>query len=144
MNFDKQKQEADDLELEAALKNFRKSVRSWSDTEFGRVRSITPVRAGFWVRMRKPIVAGALGCVVAVTAITIPVNVAHNRQIAALHEAQAREQQRLAGEAAMQAALRAAEVNDDKLMADVDSDIAQEAPDAFEPLASLMNDSKAK
>jgi len=140
MSFDKQNQEADDLELEAALKNFRQSMRSWSDSEFGRMRTIAPVGAGFWVRMRKQIVAGALGCVVAVTAITIPVNVVHNRQIAALHQAQLREQKRQADEAALQAS----QVNDDKLMADVDSDIAQEAPDAFEPLASLMSDSKAK
>jgi hypothetical protein len=35
-------------------------------------------------------------------------------------------------------------MDDEAFLKDVDSDIAQDAPDAMEPLASLMNESSPK
>ena len=138
MSFEMDERNMVEQELETALKNFRQSVHAWSEAELVRPRAV--VRAGFWARMRKPIVAGALGCVVAVTAITVPVTV-HQRNVAiAAHDAQLKEQQRLADAAAQGAAA----VNDDKLLADVDSDIAQATPDALAPMASMMSDSTGK
>jgi hypothetical protein len=140
MSFENEQHKVEDVELESALKHFRQSVHGWSEREYSRARTVAPVRAGFWIRLRKPIVAGALGCVVAVTAITVPVSVHHQRKMALEQEMALREQKRLADAAAQ----RAAAINDDKLLADVDSDIEQATPDAFQPLASLMSDSTAK
>ena len=84
----------------------------------------------------------ALGCVVLVTTVAIPLGVHHERTVEAAHRAAVQEQKREAAEAAQKAALNA--VNDDELMADVDNDIAQATPDALEPLASLMTETTKK
>jgi hypothetical protein len=128
--------------VEEALKDFRLSVHEWSEHEFSRVRSVAPRRMSLFARLHKPVAAGALGCVVLVTTVAIPLGVHHERTVEAAHRAAVQEQKREAAEAAQKAALNA--VNDDELMADVDNDIAQATPDALEPLASLMTETTKK
>ena len=61
-----------------------------------------------------------------------------SEQIQAAHRAAEAAQEKQLAETARQAAYG---MSDDELLAHVDNDIAQGAPDAMEPLASLMSES---
>ena len=80
--------------------------------------------------------------VVAVSAVVVPVQVhrEHVRQVAATQKAIEVEQQRHQQEVAKLADA----FTDDELLSHVDSDIAQSAPDAMEPLESLMTDKSSQ
>jgi len=143
MNFDEQNREIEDLEMESALRNFRASVHSWSEYEFSKTRTVKRSRwAAMWVVFAKPAMGWALGCVLMVSSVGIPVTVHHQRQLIAERNAQLLRQQRLAKQAAEQQAALA--MTDDELLSHVDSDIAQAAPDAMQPLASLMGESSTR
>ncbi|WP_263358021.1 hypothetical protein [Acidicapsa ligni] len=143
MSFEEQKNQVGDAEVEAALKSFRTSIHAWSDEEFTRARPVavsTRVGAGW---MRNSIAGWALGCVIAVAAVGVPVSVHHQHVVAAEHEAAVQEQARLeaAAEASKAAGIEvASSVSDEDLLSHVDSDIAQAAPDAMQPLADLMSE----
>lgn len=133
--------EVEDLQLESALRSFRASVHRWSEQEFGRERRVSLAQPSrLWRAMTNPIAGWALACMVAVGAIGVPVQVHHQRQLAASQEAARQQQQRMAEEAARQTAANA--IDDEKLLSYVDSDIAQTAPDAMEPLASMMSETR--
>ena len=139
MSYEDKSRETEDVHVEAALRHFRESVHGWSEQEFGRARTIRRSRwdAMFQV-IAKPAVGWALAAALLASAAGVPVAVHHEREIA--------KEQRLTVERLEQAKLEAAKqqaapaMNDDELMSHVDSDIAQAAPDAMEPLASLMSD----
>jgi hypothetical protein len=144
-----QRAEAEDTQVEAALKNFRESVHGWSEREYGRVKVAQPVRrsvgfgtVGFWTPhglLRGPVMGWAMAGVLAVGAVSLPVLHWQQERTAAVRLAAEHEQQRIAAEAAARQAAYA--IDDEELLKHVDEDIAQEAPDAMEPLASLMTDS---
>jgi hypothetical protein len=139
MNF-----ENEDQDVQAALKNFRASVHAWSEQEMARPRQIQPVRVSGWLSSRwmklmaVPMLGWGLASVLVVAGVTVPVSVHHERQVAAMRQAAILEQQKQAAEAAARLAQNS--IDDEDLLKHVDSDIAQAAPDAMEPLASLMGD----
>ena len=143
MNFEEKNREIEDLKVESALRNFRESVHGWSEHEFSKLRTIKRSRwEAMWVVLAKPAMGWALGCVLMVTSVGIPVTVHHQRQLVAERNAQQLRQQQLAKQAAEQQATLA--MTDDELLRHVDSDIAQDAPDAMQPLASLMTDASTR
>ena len=127
-----------DARLNQALVDFRSSVNAWSDAAYSRAR-VAEIR----VRRRSwRLAAGwALGCALVAGGITGGI-VEHQRQQEATRMAAAEGQQAQRQQMAME--LRQAQaqdhIQDAGLMAKVDSDTAQEVPDAMQPLAQLMDD----
>jgi hypothetical protein len=150
MSFDTYKKDLkareEDPQVEMALRNFRESVRGWSEQEFARPRVVQPSRRGMaWWFVRHTGAAWALAVVVAVSGVSVPVGVHfHNEQlrIEAQRVSDAVEQAKQQHLAEVQR--QADTIDDEALLKDVDSDIAQGTPDAMEPLASLMSDSATK
>ncbi len=138
MSLDQEKNEA---RIEQALKNFRGSVKAWSDAEFATPREVRRSRwSAMWMTLTRPAVSGALAAVLATASIGVPVAVVHHQQVVAEQRQEAANRQK----AIQVRQARENEVqpmDDADLMTEVDSDIAQEAPDALQPLASLMSDS---
>jgi hypothetical protein len=131
----------EDLEIEAALRHFRESVHGWSEQEYSKPRVIKRSRwSGLWRVMANPAMVSTLATALVVTSIGIPVTVRHERQVAA-QQAALDLQKKLADEKAAQAA---AEAEDEDLLSHLDSDIAQAAPDAMQPLVSMMSDTSSK
>lgn len=149
MNPDTLKEQAEDIQVEAALRNFRASIHHWSDQEFVRPRAIertrwSALRGGFWRMIANPALGGTLAAALLITSVGVPVAIQREHKIAAerqsLLDQQKRElQQRLAEEEAKKSAA-ANSVDDGAFLDDVDSDIARATPDAMQPLASLMMD----
>lgn len=127
------KPEANELELEHALRGFRESVHAWSEAEYSRPRTVTAEHLPSWRRTA----AWALGCVLAAGSLTGGLYDRHHRQVearlAAEHEA--RQQQIAAQQIAAQ--IRQA---DERLFAGVDRDLSRSVPSAMEPLAQLMDE----
>ena len=116
-------------ELREALGNFKASVDAWSEAMMSRPREAkTPARMN-WSAITK----WALGCVVFAGTVSGGVYQNHRQQEAAKVAARVAEQQR-------ELAAHKVKMQDDELMASVDSDIAREVPSALEPMASLMTD----
>ena len=126
------KPEANELELEQALGNFRQSVQAWSEAEYGRPRTVTAEHLSGWRRT----VAWALGCVLAAGSLGGGLYDRHHRQMEARFaaEREARQQQ-------IDAQQRADRLqqSDEGLFADVDRDLSRSVPSAMEPLAQLMD-----
>lgn len=123
-------------ELREALGNFKASVNSWSDAMISRPRDAKAPYRTNWGAVTK----WALGCVVFVGTLSGGVYQNHREQEAAKAEAArvVEQQQR------EMAATQLAKENEEDLMANVDSDVAREVPNALEPLASLMTDDDSK
>lgn len=148
MNHDTFKKETEDIQVEAALRNFRASIHHWSEQEFVRPRAIERTRwsrfqSEFWRMIANPALGGTLAAALLITSVGIPVGIHHERAVEAARQAvlnqQKRElQQHLAEEEAKKSA--ASTADDGAFLDDVDSDIAQATPDAMQPLASLMMD----
>jgi hypothetical protein len=79
-----------------------------------------------------------MACSLLVASVGVPLTVHHQHQVAIDRQLAAEKQLRLEQEKASAAAESA--INDDELLSHVDSDIAQAAPDAMQPLAILMSD----
>ncbi|HUD12520.1 MAG TPA: hypothetical protein VMQ56_02605 [Terracidiphilus sp.] len=126
----------EDLELELALKDFRSSVHAWSDAVYFRPRAFTKeVRLRSW----RLALGWALGCVLVAGSVSGGLLQRHHRveqariaagQRAAKQQKQLREQQ------------ARAQVSDEALLAEVDSDVARQVPSALEPLAQMMDETK--
>jgi len=143
MSFEGKQRDVSDAELELALKNFKSSVHSWSEQEFARTRPVNlAMKVGFWSRMRTPVLAGAMGLAMAVTAVTVPVKIHHDNVVAAQRAAAEARQKQLEAENA--AKLATESITDEELLSHVDTDIAQATPYALEPLANMMEDSAKK
>jgi hypothetical protein len=127
---------ADELgELDEAVSNFRLSVRAWSDAELSRPRAVAlPVRRRIW-----RLAAGwALGCVLVAGSLSGGVyEHLHRQQLARIAADRAAEQQRLAAQ-------ERARLEEEDLLAKVDSDVSREVPSAMEPLAQLMAEDESK
>jgi hypothetical protein len=122
--------ETQEAELREALGNFKASVDAWSDAMMSRPREAKAPARTNWSAVTK----WALGCVVFAGTVSGGVYQNHRQQEAARVEAaRVAEQQR-------QLAATKVSIQDDDLMANVDSDIAREVPSALQPMASLMTD----
>lgn len=132
-------QEMDEARIEQALRNFRGSIKAWSDEEFAKPRAVRHSRwTAMWMTLTRPAVSGAMAAVLAAASIGVPVAVVHHqREVAERVQAEANRQKIIEAQQASEHAAQA--MNDADLMTEVDSDIAQEAPDAMQPLASLMS-----
>jgi hypothetical protein len=138
MSLDERDSEIEDEQVESALRNFRESVRGWSEQEFSKARTTRRSRWDrMWSVLANPVLDWTLAGVLVATSVGVPVAVHHQRQVTAERNAQILRQQQLAKEGAPQEAVA---MSDDELLSHVDSDVAQAAPDAMEPLASLMSD----
>lgn len=131
----------EEQELAGVLGEFRRSVHAWSEVEFARERKPRPARRPlFGLRLA---VASALLMIVAGMTGGIALH-QHNADVAIQQARQNAEKQRQADE---QARLKQLELQkqsataqkDDALLDAIDRDVAQEAPTAMEPLASLMS-----
>jgi hypothetical protein len=149
MNPDRLKEQAEDVQVEAALRNFRASIHHWSEQEFARPRAIertgwSRFQARFWRMIANPALGGTLAAALLITSVGIPVGIQHERAAeaarqAALDQQKKDLQQHLAEEEAKKSTA-ANTVDDGAFLDDVDSDIARATPDAMQPLASLMMD----
>ncbi len=139
-NFEGQDFDAQERELAEVLGAFRQSVHAWSDAEFNRERKLVPARRplfGFRLAVASSLLMIAAGVTGGITVYQ------HYHDIAVTQARQDAEKKRLADEKARidkmnQDQMAGHRENDDALLADIDSDIAQESPAAMEPLASLM------
>jgi hypothetical protein len=128
--------DAQDLVVEDALRNFKLSVHAWSDAAYNRPRTaVQTLRRRSW-----RLAAGwALGCALVVGSISGGV-IEHQ------HE-QERARQAAAQKAAEQQKLlqqQSSQVDEEDLLAKVDSDVSREVPSAMEPLAQMMSDDDTK
>jgi len=130
--------EDNDPQVEAALRHFRQSVRGWSDGEFAKVRTISP-RARAWRFWQAPALGWGLATILVVSAVTVPVEMHRQREVAAAQAAAKQQQPAIDAEQGA-----AVEMSDEELLSHVDTDIAQATPDAMEPLASLMSDTATR
>ena len=141
MNYQGQDRETE--EMQAALRHFRASVHEWSEQEFGRARVVRRSRWDAVARVAaRPVVGWAMAGVLAVASVGVRVAVHRERQLQAERKLVLERQQEMEAKTVEQQ--KATAMNDDELMSHVDSDIAQAAPDAMLPLASLMSDSTSK
>jgi hypothetical protein len=120
--------------VEEALSNFKSSVHTWSEAMVSRPRSAHEVA----VRKVWKLAAGwALGGVLITGAVSGGVFERHHQQelarIAAAREAE--HQRQIAAERALE---------EEELLARVDSDISRQVPRAMEPLASLMTEDETQ
>jgi hypothetical protein len=117
-------------EFGEALGNFKASVDAWSEAMMSRPREVKAPARTNWSAITK----WALGCVVFAGTVSGGVYQNHKQQEAAKVEAaRVAEQQR-------ELSAHQMKIQDDELMASVDSEIAREVPSALEPMASLMTD----
>lgn len=125
--------EAQEKELEQALKSFRQSVHAWSDAELSRPRTVSAVPHRSW----RTAAAWGLGCVLAAGSLAGGLYDRHLRQDQAMAAARQAQAERIAAQQQAQAAARE---QDEKLFATLDGDVSREVPSAMEPLAQLMDD----
>ncbi len=123
---------AQDVLLEEALGNFRRSVHTWSEAELNRPRAVSIAQRRWSWRLAT---GWALGCVLVLGGASGAVFERHQRQAELARITAQRE-------AAHQRELAAQKVraDADQLLAKVNSDVSRDVPDAMEPLAQLMDD----
>ena len=122
---------AEDAELGQALESFKQCVDAWSDAAYSRPRTVEQtVRRRSW----RLAVCWALGCVLVAGSLSggvferqhqIDLKQRAARQRAAEQQKQGEQQAR-------------AQVTDEDLLTDVDSDVSRQVPSAMEPLAQMM------
>lgn len=140
--------EAGEAELEQVLRNFRESVYSWSEAEYGRPRSVAHASAHHTWRMA---VGWALGCVLALGSLSAGLYVRHQKELAKnpaaqqspVHQAVASTAAAIHEVSAREAPVKQVGQMDDSepdanLLAAVDRDVSQQVSSAMEPLAELM------
>jgi hypothetical protein len=144
MNYEERDGLIEDVQVEAALRHFRESVHGWSEQEYSKPRVIVRSRwSGLWRMMANPALVSTLATALVVASVGIPVTVHHERQVAA-QQAALEVQKKLADRKAEEIAKAAADAEDEDLLSHLDSDIAQAAPDAMQPLVSMMSDTSSK
>jgi hypothetical protein len=122
-------------ELRKALGDFKLSVDAWSEAMISRPREAKAPAHTNW----SEVIKWALGCVVFAGTVSSGVYQNHKQVEAAKVETARIAAQQRAAEAA-----KVANVNEEDLMADVDSDVARQVPSALEPMATMMNDDQTK
>jgi ribosomal protein S21 len=128
--------DAQDAELDEALRDFKSSVYAWSDAAYFRPRVVTrEVRGRNW----RLATGWALGCVLAAGSVSGGLYERHHRREM---EKMAAEQR--AAEQRLREQQAKAAISDEALLADVDSAVSRQVPSAMEPLAQLMSDDGTK
>jgi len=122
-----------DPSMAEALRDFRMSVHAWGESVYDRPRralAAAPRR-----RVWRLAAGWALGCALIAGGLSGGLyDVQHRKEltrIAAIQRAEQQRQHRLASE-------EQARLEEEDLLAKVDSDVAREVPAAMEPLAQLM------
>jgi hypothetical protein len=146
-----ERQQTSELSVDEALRHFRASVIEWSERELRSVDGARTVpnrqrsRWQMWSTAWSPAVGWAMAAVLVFAGVGVPVGIHHRDQIQAERQAAELREQQKQRDAAVEARQQAlAKIDDDELLNHVDSDIAQETPDAMAPLASLMSESAAR
>lgn len=122
--------ELDPLLLQA-LGDFKASVHAWSDAAMSRPRTVTST---VMHRSWRFALAWAMTAVLLLAGVSGGVYVHHRNEVQkqiALEQQKEEQQRKLALQRAQQ---------EEKLLANVDSDISRQVPEAMEPLAQLMSD----
>jgi hypothetical protein len=121
--------ESHDPIFDEALRNFKLSVDAWSDAAYSarRIAESSPRRN--W----RPAAAWALGCALIASSVSGVVYQRHEVQVKANQDAAklAAQQKQLADRQA---------VDEEDLLASVDSDVSRQVPSAMEPLAQMAED----
>jgi hypothetical protein len=121
-------------ELDEALSNFRQSVHAWSEAEFSRPRMVVEhVRRGIW----QLAVGWALGCVLVAGGVSGGMVYKHRVNEMKIAQARIVEQQQLAAQQQIR-------LEEEDLLAKVDSDVSREVPRAMEPLAQMMAEDESQ
>jgi len=128
--------DAQDQVIEDALRNFKLSVHALSDAVYNRPR---PAAQTLRHRSWRLAAGWALGCALVVGSISGGV-IEHQHQLDLARQAAAQkiEQEKLLKEQ------QARQVDEEDLLAKVDSDVSREVPSAMEPLAQMMSDEDSK
>jgi hypothetical protein len=129
--------DAQDAELEEALKDFKSSIHAWSEAAYNRPRSLTQnVRRRSW-----RLAAGwALGCLLVAGSVSGGLfEREHRLELARIAAAQ-----RVAEQEKQLREQQAREVDEEDLLAKVDSDVSRQVPNALEPLAQMMTEDETK
>jgi hypothetical protein len=122
-------------EVREALGNFKLSVDAWSEAMMSRPREAKAQATTNWSAVMK----WALGCVVFAGTVSGGVYQNHRQlEVAKIEAARIVEQQR------EMAAAKLAKLDEEDLMANVDSAVARQVPSALEPLATLMTEDDAQ
>jgi len=132
----KTQDELNNTELDAktleVLADFKSSVQAWSDEAMRQARPVPQPH-----RVWRPALAWALTAVI--TAGTVSgVAFEHNRRVQQARiaaEQEAAHQRQLAAQKALE---------EEKLLANVDSDVSRAVPSAMQPLADLMSEDTAE
>jgi hypothetical protein len=122
--------------VDEAIRDFRLSVHAWSEAAYSRPRTVVaPAPRQIW-----RLAAGwALACVLVAGGASAGVW-EHHQHVMKVNAARIVEQQRLV---ALERA-RLARMDEENLLARVDSDVSREVPSAMEPLAQLMAEDETK
>ncbi len=135
--------DAEDVELEKALKDFKLSVHAWSDAALSRPRTVShELRRRSW-----RLAAGwALGCVLVAGSVSGGLLERRHQlelvRIAARQRAAAEQQKQIQDQIQDQQAQ--SRITDEVLLADVDSAVSRQVPSALEPLAQMMAEDETK
>ncbi len=111
------------------MRNFKLSVDAWSDAAYSTRRVASSVPRRNW----RPVAAWALGCALVASSVSGVVYQRHERQIEANQAAA-----KLAAQQKQAADQQA--VDEEDLLASVDSDVSRQVPSAMEPLAQMAED----
>ncbi len=122
-------------QLHEALGNFKLSVDAWSEAMISRPREAKAPARTNW----SPVIKWALGCVVFAGTVSGGLYQNHQQLETAKVEAA-----RIAAQQREMEAAKLAKVDEEDLMANVDSDVARQVPSALEPLATLMTEDEAQ
>jgi hypothetical protein len=122
--------ESQDLILDEALKNFKLSVDSWSESAYSTRRIVESAPRRNW----RPAAAWALGCALVASSVSGVVYKRHEVQLKAKQDAE----NRLVAQQKQAADLQTAD--EENLLASVDSDVSRQVPSAMEPLAQMAED----
>jgi hypothetical protein len=135
--FEEQVVDLGDADLQEALTDFKSSIHAFSDAAYSRSRSVTrEVRVRSW-----RLAAGwALGCVLVAGSVGGGLMERQHRQ----HLASLAAQQRAAEQLRQLQLQEQAKVTDEALLADVDTAVSRQVPNAMEPLAQMMADDESK
>jgi hypothetical protein len=136
-----------DPRFEEAMRNFRLSLHTWSEHELTSRPAMQMQSArSAWHWFTAPAATWAAAAALAIVAVGVPVGVHHHNVVIAQQKAadEAREHKLQEIQAATQTQIAHTSIDDDKLLQYVDTDIAQDTPDAMQPLASLMSESGAE
>jgi hypothetical protein len=129
--------DAQDVELEEALKNFKSSIHAWSEAAYNRPRTLAQeVKHRSW----RLALGWGMGCLLVVGSVSGGLFERQHR----LELARIAAEQRAAYQQKQLLEQQAREEDEEDLLAKVDSDVSRQVPSALEPLAQMMTEDETK